>query len=173
MIDQRKRGLPGSRRQRNLSERPGNDMQIPLPHDRPEMGLRACNGAAVDSRQSGRELMGTIMARLNWAIPVRSLLNTLQEAGFTLIAVNDGEERITLDERSVTARRMAAEAICSVDDSVLEINGWGRQGKVWIVLGNEPEELAADYSGDFPELEEAIDDHARAWEDRACPTVDD
>jgi hypothetical protein len=113
------------------------------------------------------------MTELNWAIPVRSMLNTLQHAGFTLTAVDDGEERVRLEGSTVLRRRTAAEAICSVDESVLCLEGWGKRGMVRVILGNDPEELAADYTGNFLELEEAIDDHARAWEGRTCPTVDD
>lgn len=114
------------------------------------------------------------MAILNWAIPVASLLNTLQENGYKIFSVSDGDKPILIDQNlsDNTARKNAVDVISSVDYSAVALNKDNKIFAVHIVLGNEPSELAADYTDD-EDLERVIDDHIERWEGRKCPTIEE
>lgn len=116
--------------------------------------------------------MKTHHIRNNWKPVIGSLVHKLVKAGFTLTAVDDGEERI-----KVRTAKEAVEAINAVDDSHLFLTKdfAGKPVKTWlfIVLGNEPEETVADYSITElePELEAVLDAFAARWEGVRVPKI--
>lgn len=122
--------------------------------------------------------------RLDWTPVVRSLLCWLRRHGIHPIAVDDGAARIRFDEandeRSIDDLDGAiADAICAVDQATLFCSALAGCSEVranfWIVLGNEPEEIVADYSHtrDVALLEEAIEnaleDFDGEWAGKPCP----
>jgi hypothetical protein len=117
------------------------------------------------------------MARLDWTKPVASLLHTLQTSGFTIQAVNDGEEICNLGHlTSVKARKEAVDAITSVDESYVRIHDANQYGATLLIaLGNDPDELVADWSYqpkfERARLDTAIDLHMARWEGKKCPKV--
>jgi ribosomal protein S18 acetylase RimI-like enzyme len=115
------------------------------------------------------------MTRLNWAIPVGSLLRTMQKHDIALVAVFDGEDTNRLNAAMNHPRRKeAVELITSVDESRLYVTYGGKSGWVDIVLGNDCDELAADWSASGmleALLQTAIDEYNDRWTDRKCPTT--
>jgi hypothetical protein len=114
----------------------------------------------------------------DWNLPVMSLLNHLQKDGLRLLAVNDGCEKwFHVDDRlSILMQRLfAAEVITSVDESHLVVSDGSATATLFIVLGNEPEELVADIASKSDSLMDRIDGavslFSGLWEGKPCPTV--
>lgn len=118
------------------------------------------------------------MASCDWSVPVRSLLHKFQMAGFNISNVHDGEEMIQIDQSlsQTKIKHAATDVVVSVDDSFVYINKDGLCARLWIVLGNEPEEIVADYNYN-PQLEElleeTIDKYTLQWEGKKCPMIED
>lgn len=108
------------------------------------------------------------MALLDWSAPVASLLYKLQMNGYKIFSVND----VIIDQNlsDNTARKKAVKEIVSVDDSAVALIKDKKTFAVYIVLGNEPNEIAADYTDD-EDLERVIDEYIDQWEDKKCPTI--
>ncbi len=117
------------------------------------------------------------MARLDWTKPVASLVYSLQQEGLRLASVYDGEEKVTLAGLSaVKARKEAVEVITSVDIATLTLRDANNSGcAVNIILGNEPEELAADWYGQNSVvvglLDKGIEAYINRWQGKKCPKV--
>lgn len=114
------------------------------------------------------------MAYLNWQPVVMSLLFNLQGAGFDLRAVDDGDGSTRLDssQSKLQQRLAAADIAAAVDVAKVFVCKGDKHGCLLLVLGNEPDELVADYGGApalMPELELAIDRFSARWEGRPCP----
>ena len=77
------------------------------------------------------------------------IIRGLIKAGWRLDRVFDGEEDVP-----VTTVSQALHVIFSVDMAHLHVEKAEETGWVWFVLGNDPEEVAADYTVN---LSEAID----------------
>lgn len=116
------------------------------------------------------------MKQYNWKPVVKSLIETIQSAGFNLLGVNDGEDvYVELSNQS------AVDIITSVDESwATFIDSNGVKRSVFIVLGNEPYETVCDYTypKDIAEndpiqvkWENAIEEFSDFWETHACPLV--
>lgn len=114
------------------------------------------------------------MARRNWSVPVNSLLRRIQAVGFTLTAVNNGEETIKINQQqsNLAIRKAAVEEVVSVDVATVYINKDNKSARLYLVLGNEPEELLCDYTV-HPLIEAANDDYILQWEGKKCPTIED
>jgi hypothetical protein len=97
---------------------------------------------------------------------VRSLLKSLRQAGFTPIYVDDGEENIFYADVSKT---QFLEEIVATDEAKIRLQHNNKRVSVYLVLGNEPGEIAADYS-DYEPLEDVIDEHYDRWENKKQPT---
>jgi hypothetical protein len=112
------------------------------------------------------------MARLNWSVPVSSLLSRLQDNGYKIFSVNDGVvmERIDQNLSNRTARKKATDIIDSVDESAIALCKDGKTFGVYIVLGNNPDEIVADYT-DNEDLERVIDEFSDNWCDKKCPVI--
>ena len=84
------------------------------------------------------------------------ILDGLREQGVTTYAVNDGEEVI-----EVASVSDAVEAITAVDMATAYVTRPdGGDSFIWFVLGNDPEEVAADYG---VSLEKYLDPIVRPW----------
>jgi hypothetical protein len=75
-----------------------------------------------------------------------------------LISVNDGEEWVV--KKSVK-RKQIMDALQSTDEDYLMIRkpDGEKVGTIWLVWGNSPEEIAADYT-DKPEICELVEENA-------------
>jgi hypothetical protein len=119
------------------------------------------------------------MAYYDWTVPVRSLIHRLQKHDFVFLSVNDGEEDLPVisDPGSLAERNEVTEAITSVDASYVRIGKGSKFAILFIVLGNEPDELVCDYSYSDDELgnelDDAIDAFRNQWEGKKCPLVED
>jgi hypothetical protein len=117
------------------------------------------------------------MARRDWTQPVLDLLALLQQQELELLAVDDGEGFIGLSDGTAHDQQLAAaDAITSVDEAWLSIGSNEATAQLFIVLGNEPDELVCDWGGSKllnPAIELAIDEHRLMWEGKPCPVTDD
>jgi len=89
---------------------------------------------------------------------IRQIIRALRAKGYVLIAVWDGEERVP-----VTTETEAIEAITAVDDATLTVaegTPTGPKGWVLFVMGNDPEEVAADYTIN---LSHVLDPLTESW----------
>jgi hypothetical protein len=95
---------------------------------------------------------------------IRSLLNTLKKKGFTPHILNNGGEIIR-------GSSITADEIDSVEESHLYVkDANNKKYFISIVLGNDPGEIAADYS-DHDELEVVMEEHYNRWENKKQPTM--
>lgn len=115
----------------------------------------------------------TDMARLDWTLPVRTLIHHFQNHDFTILSVFDGEELIPfVSSNQWTDRQEATDAITAVDEAWLNVSHEGRKARIFIVLGNEPDELVADYGCSeelMPLVDDVVDAHRNQWEGKRCP----
>ena len=88
---------------------------------------------------------------------IRAIIRALRAAGWELDSVNDGEELIETRTESD-----AIEAITAVDQANLYVVKTGRTGRVFFVLGNDPKEVACDYTTN---LSDAIEPLTDTWWD--------
>lgn len=116
------------------------------------------------------------MARLDWTLPVRTLIHHFQNHDFRVLSVNDGEEDIPIvsNPYSLAERKEATEIITDVDESYLRVAKGEQTAIIFIVLGNEPDELVADYGCSeelMPFVDEVVDAHRNQWEGKRCPVA--
>ena len=102
----------------------------------------------------------------DWEKVVRSLINFLVKDGFEPYHASNGEDSI----KSKHKGRLASK-ICECDEGTLNVRKGDFAATLYIVLGNEPEELVSDigYKGDMTELEKTLDKFSTRWESIACP----
>ena len=87
---------------------------------------------------------------------VRAIIRALRGAGWRLEFVDDGEELVPTATEAV-----AIETVMSVDQATLSVtNAVGATGWVLFVLGNDPEEVACNYTAN---LSDAIDPLTDTW----------
>ncbi len=98
---------------------------------------------------------------------VRSLIKSLRQAGFTPISVNNGEETIRYSDVSKT---QFLEETVATDEATIRLQHSNKRVAIWLVLGNEPGVIAADYT-DYDPLESVIDEHYDRWENRKQPMI--
>ncbi len=111
------------------------------------------------------------MAYLNWTPVVESLLHHLEQVDAQVTAVNDGG-----GWQKVSSTAEAVDAATGGDDAFLKVcRADGALSCLWLVYGNEPEELVADWttSKEWPDqwLDAAISSFCHEWEGKLCPTV--
>ena len=70
------------------------------------------------------------------------ILDHMKADGWTLTEVNDGEEEFVVNNVTVTA----VMHVTDVDEATVVMHKGDERGWVWFVLGNSPEEVAADYT---------------------------
>jgi hypothetical protein len=101
---------------------------------------------------------------MDYSKPVNSLLNRFQKAGYKIVHVNDGEEQhlISKDLSNLNARKQASEFITSVDNSWVNLIKENQQVVLFIVLGNDPDEIVCDYT-DNEEVESIVEAFEDQW----------
>ena len=120
----------------------------------------------------------THMAYYDWTVPVRTLIHQLQNHDFDILSVNDGEDdnHVIGLSGTLAERQEATDYITAVDESYLRIGKGSERGIIFIVLGNEPDELVADYGANteemMPFIEEAVEAHRKQWEGKKCPLME-
>jgi hypothetical protein len=121
----------------------------------------------------------TLMTHPDWTVPVLTLIHQLQNHDFDILSVNDGYEYVPLISKSGSPQERveATEAIVAVDEAWLRIGRGGNlRGTIYIVLGNEPDELVADYSANTEDMmsliEAAVEAHRKQWEGKKCPVLE-
>jgi len=112
------------------------------------------------------------MAKLNdWNPETRSLLHSLTTAGFRLVCVDNGEEKIKAPAKHSGPEWDNFVAECSACEESRLWVAHPTKGKtlgLFLVYGNDPGELVADYHCDT-ELDAVIEGHAAIWEGRPQP----
>ena len=88
------------------------------------------------------------------AAAMRHIIRALRADDWTLVKVFDGEEDVP-----VTNESEAIEAITAVDDAYLFVKRGEESGWVFFVLGNEPLEVACNYTTNLT----AVDRVTREW----------
>lgn len=87
---------------------------------------------------------------------IRQIIRAVRKADWTLVRVNDGEDIL-----SVSNEKQALDAITAVDAAWLILKSPnGARGQILFVLGNDPEEVAADWSVN---LSPVLDPLTESW----------
>lgn len=110
----------------------------------------------------------------DWKPETRSLLRSLQEAGFKINLTDNGEERMKVTE--ATTEDKIIEELTACDESHLYIEKDGSRTALFLVYGNSPGELVCDYGIPKDEtvaalLDKVTRDHNEKWEGRKQPTT--
>lgn len=101
-----------------------------------------------------------------WEYVVKTLIEELTAAGCAVVGVDDGEGVV----RKMDGTEAIA-AICGVDESHLYVKTTeGKEGWLFIVLGNEPEETVCDYLV-YPVIETAVEKFEKRWEGLGLPVA--
>ena len=87
---------------------------------------------------------------------IEQIIRALRAAGWELDSVDDGDGEL----QKVATEPAAIEAIMAVDCAHLYVRRAGIVGWVFFVLGNDPEEVANDYT---VTLSDAIDPLTDTW----------
>jgi hypothetical protein len=120
------------------------------------------------------------MPRNNWTPVVLDLLYLLtEEGGAVLHSADNGDGFRMLNGSDITQlRKDFAEELASVDESRLRITMQFQQATLFLVFGNEPAELVADWGA--PEgtaiywmLEAITRKFSDQWEGKPCPVIED
>lgn len=108
---------------------------------------------------------------IDWTQPVMSLLHKLQKADVQIISVNDGDEYENVSGNSKLAiRKDAADMITGVDESWVRVQYKDEFATLYIVLGNDANEILADYTykpnGELEGILESVSNKFyEQWED--------
>ena len=119
-------------------------------------------GAVAEANQSAPTKM-----KYNWKIPVRDFLRTAHKHGLRPVAVNNGGGW----QYTPTAALAVAEIDATDESHVHFEHTDGKRVIAFLVLGNEPAELVADYST-HPAIDAATEEHYNNWEGKPCPTTE-
>lgn len=117
------------------------------------------------------------MATLNWSPIVSSLIKKLQNHDVEILGVNDGESMLGIpqEQSKLGIRKWAVSAIVSVDHSSVLIRKNGQTAMLYIILGNGPEEILADYcvkSGKLCDIIESVENEFYSqWEGKKVPVT--
>jgi len=102
-------------------------------------------------------------------------VNHLQRAGYVLRYADNGEERDHLAHLEPSkAKKLAVENLTACDEGWLRLAKGEERYTLFLVLGNEPFELVADYTyrSDIPDaMDSILSAWSDKWENRKCPTV--
>lgn len=102
---------------------------------------------------------------MDYSKAVNSLLLKLQKANVAITHVHDGEqwERVAVGS-NLKVRKSAVEIITSVDESMVHVKHDGVVGKLYLILGNEPNEILADYSAPAKVTADGRVVNSKLWE---------
>ena len=107
---------------------------------------------------------------------IKSLLNRLIAAKFTLVEGDNGEDKFKFDgdlDKFISNLDATDESYLYVRPYVgitVPENAPANTLGIFLVLGNEPGVIASDYT-DHPGLSEVIDAHYEEWNDKPQPTT--
>jgi hypothetical protein len=87
---------------------------------------------------------------------VESLFDTIEELGWKVIGVDDGE-----GYEKMSRKKDVVDAVMGVDEAGIKVEKHGQKGVLYVVLGNGPGELIADCSS---KVEEILDAHMKKWD---------
>jgi hypothetical protein len=122
-----------------------------------------------------------IKTQYNWKPVVRDFFKMAEQAGFEVTHIDDGEgyEDIRLRAKTQADRRaVGVEMVCSVDEARVNFLHVPTDKRIaaFIVLGNGPEEICADYTSGNEDADRAFDkvnnDFYSKWEMRKTPTIE-
>ena len=97
---------------------------------------------------------------------VRSLFKTLRWHDFTILAVNNGDEWVKLNDVGVT--EFLEETVAADEASLRVAYTDGKKYSLYLVFGNSPGELVCNHT-DFDPLSVAVEEHCDKWENRKQP----
>lgn len=107
---------------------------------------------------------------LNWSPVVESFAKAIVAGGFEIKGALDGESAM---KENPTAHE-AAEWVCSCDEGGIKFTKDGNRVTALIVLGNDPDEIVADWRYNNDETEKEFDKlwstWMETWVDKECPT---
>lgn len=114
----------------------------------------------------------------NWTPEVASLIATLKRHGFTIVKGHNGEYGFKLNAATGGMKQFIAD-LTACDESHLYIKcpKTSRERWIYLVLGNEPGELASDWTvpNGLADAEDpmnaAIDEHYKRWDGRKQPKI--
>lgn len=84
---------------------------------------------------------------------IRQIIRAVRADGWEFRYVNDGEDNVIVENE-----KKALEAITAVDLAYLFVKKDGLRGYILFVLGNSPEEVAADYTVNLSKSIEKVTD---------------
>lgn len=102
----------------------------------------------------------------NWKPESKSLLKSLQKRNITLLSVDNGETETNFAE--TTPAKFVNEMMACDEAHLYVQTPDGKKHVLYLVYGNDPGELVADYSIS-PELDAAVNEHYNTWEGRKQP----
>ncbi len=105
----------------------------------------------------------------DWEPEVRSLLATLERHNLTVLYVDNGDEEGPLQRADTTLAAFVAEATACDETRLFVRTPEGKTLGLYLVFGNSPGELVADYHV-HPLIDAAATEHAERWEGRKQPT---
>lgn len=113
----------------------------------------------------------------DWTPVIRSLIARFTKAGFSLHAVDNGDERKSLVGLTATdAKLLATCYVCEVDQANLYLRKGEAKVNLFLVLGNEPFETVCDFGASESvesEVDAIISAFSESWEGRRCPVKAD
>ena len=102
----------------------------------------------------------------DWRPETRSLIKTLRAYGLEILRGNNGEESFPYTPGVEFIDNLTA---CDEARLVVKTPG-GRRISLYLILGNSPGELVADYTV-HPLLDSATKEHYARWESRKQPVI--
>lgn len=114
-------------------------------------------------------MMRAMQTTINdWVPETKSLFETLQKHGLTILSVDNGENETFFDD---TTLENFVEETMACDEAYLYVRTpSGQKRTVFLVYGNDPGELVCDY-GVCEELDDAVRQHYNNWEGKSQPTL--
>lgn len=117
--------------------------------------------------------MAKIQTINDWKPETSALLHRIALNNCNVLWVSNGEEKL---EAAKATRAELIEHLISTDEGAICIERAGRRVKLFLVYGNSPGELVADWSWKQGEADPAfidviIDDHYRVWSEKKQPTL--
>lgn len=112
----------------------------------------------------------------NWEPVIGSFVHTLVKDGWKVRSASDFEDRVvfTGGESLADVTRKVKEVCTGVDESSITFRKGDLGITSYIILGNEPEEIVADwgYKNDESDAEftKSWKKFTAKWEDKKCPT---
>lgn len=103
----------------------------------------------------------------NWVPETKSLVKRLVKNGFIIISGDNGEDEFAFNGTGKMTEFL--DELLACDEARLYVqNSEGKNKSLYIVLGNSPGELVADYTVD-PLLDKVTEEHYDMWSQRKQP----